>query len=111
MPNNSPTTSIPNKPLDVRLVETPAQPHWAFAPMEGFFQQGAIFDDPPINGGVIELHPAFCHQLLDMACAQGIGQIPPHAHQNDLWRKMGSLETDRHCRSPLLCTVYHRERP
>src|ERR687887_2711622 len=44
-------------------------------------------------------------ELFDMAVAQGIGDIPPHPHQNNLLRKMGSLETDCHRRSPSRCTV------
>ena len=41
--------------FDVRLVEAPAHPHRPLPSMERFFQLGAIFDHPSINGGVIHL--------------------------------------------------------
>jgi hypothetical protein len=44
-------------------------PHRPLAAVERFFQLGAILDDPPVNGGVIYLHPALFHELLDMAGA------------------------------------------
>jgi len=48
--------------------------------------------------------------LFDMAIAQGIGHVPPHTHENNILWKMGSLEADRHRRSPLLFTVDNRRR-
>src|SRR5439155_12825418 len=95
---------------NIRFVHAPADVHGPFASMQRFFQQGAIFDDPSINGGVIQLHPAFFHEFFDVACAQGIRQIPPDAHENDLLRKMRPLETDRHRRTPSCITVDHRGR-
>src|SRR5262245_43842397 len=50
-------------------------------------------------------------EFFDMPVAQGIGDIPPHTHRNNILRKMGSLETDRHRRPPSLCIVDYRERP
>jgi hypothetical protein len=97
--------------LDVGLIHPPTDPHRPLAPMEGFLQQRTVFHHPTLNGRVVERHAAFLHELFDMPVAQGIGDIPPHPHQNNLLRKMGSLETDRHRRSPSLRTVGHRERP
>jgi len=37
--------------------------------MKGFLQLGAIFDDPAVDGGVIDLHPTFCHEFFDMTRA------------------------------------------
>src|SRR6266446_66124 len=52
---------------------------------------------------VTDRHPALLHQLFDMPVTQGIGDIPAHAHEHDIWWKMGSLEADRHRRSSSLC--------
>src|SRR5215831_1513794 len=78
----------------------PAHPHWPLAPMEGFLQLRAIFDDSPVNRGVIHLHAPFLHEFFDMARAQRIRYIPADPHQNDLWGEMDPFETDRHCRLP-----------
>src|SRR5262245_11202282 len=60
--------------------------------------------------GVIYLHPTFFHESFDMARAQRIRHIPPHAHENDLLWEVGPLEAHRHRRSPSLCTIDDRER-
>src|SRR2546428_11129590 len=52
---------------------------------------------------ITDRHPALLHQLFDMPVTQGIGDIPAHAHEHDIWWKMGSLEADRHRRSSSLC--------
>src|SRR6266566_7612277 len=39
-----------------------------------------------------------------------IRYIPAYAHENDLLRKMGPLEADRHRHSPSLFTLSHRGR-
>src|SRR5262249_43713930 len=53
--------------LDVCLIHPPADPHRALAPMEGLLELRAIFDDPPVHGGVIHVHPPFFHEFFDMA--------------------------------------------
>jgi hypothetical protein len=68
--------------------------------MKGFLQLRAIFDDPPVNGGVIHLHPPFLHEFFDMARTQRVRHIPADAHENNLWGEMGTFEIDRHRRSP-----------
>src|SRR5262249_28576782 len=75
-------------------------PYRPLAAMEGFFELRAICDDPPVNGGVIHLHPAFLHEFFDMARAQWVGQIPADPHQNDLCGEMGPFETNCHRRLP-----------
>src|SRR5262249_23667884 len=97
--------------LDVRLVHPPAEPYRPLAAMKRRFQERALLHDPTLDVGAIDWHPTFLHQFLDMPVAQGIGDIPPHPHQHNLLWKMGSLETDRHRRSPSLGTVDYRERP
>src|SRR5215471_8073878 len=37
-----------------------------------------VLDDPPVNGGVIHLHPTFFHEFFDMARAQPIRHVPTH---------------------------------
>ena len=39
-------------------------------------------------------------ELLDMAGAERIRQIPANAHQHDFWWKMRTLETDCHRLAP-----------
>jgi hypothetical protein len=86
--------------LDVRLVHPPAHPHRTLAPMEGLLELRAIFDDPPVNGGVIHVDPTFLHEFFDMARAQGVGDIPADSHENNVLREMGPFEADRHRLSP-----------
>ena len=49
-----------------RFVHAPADVHGSFASMKRFFQQGVLFDDPSMHGGVIQLHPAFFHECFDV---------------------------------------------
>ena len=86
--------------LDRRLIKTPTHPHRALAPMEGGLQERTLFDDPALDGRVVDRHPALFHEFFHMPIAQGIRDIPPDPHQNDVLWKMGPLETDRHGRAP-----------
>ena len=85
--------------VNIGLVHAPTDPHGTLATMKGFLELGAKFDHLPVNGGVVHVNPTFCHEFLDVACAQRVRHIPAHPHEHDLWGKMGSLETDRHRRS------------
>jgi hypothetical protein len=78
--------------FDIGFIHTPTHPYRALAPVERLFELGAIFDDSPVNGGVIHLHPTFLHAFFDMACAQGIRHIPADSHQNNLAGEMRSFE-------------------
>jgi hypothetical protein len=69
---------------NIRLIHAPTGPNGPLAPVKGFLELGAIFDDLAVDGGVIHLHPPFLHEFFDMARAQRIGQIPADPHQNDL---------------------------
>ena len=42
---------------NIRLIHAPTGADGPFAPVKGFLELGAIFDHPPVNGGVIYLHP------------------------------------------------------
>src|SRR5262249_11129268 len=96
--------------LDVRLVHPPDEPHRTLTPMKCLFELGALCDDPPVNGGVIHVHPTFLHEFFDMVRAQRVRHIPADSHENNLWGKMGPFEIDRHRRSPSGCTVAQRGR-
>jgi site-specific DNA recombinase len=72
----------------------PAHPHRTLPPVKRLFQQRAILDSPPVDGGVIDVNPTFFHEFLDVACAQRVRDIPVHPHENDLWGEMGPLKTD-----------------
>src|SRR5215471_12511898 len=61
--------------------------------------------------GVVDRYAALLHEFFHMSIAQGVGHVPSHTHENDVLWEMGSLEADRHHRSPSLRTIGHRERP
>src|SRR5437870_8364062 len=59
---------------------------------------------------MINVHPTFLHEFLDVACAQRVRHIPAHPHENDFFREMGTLKTDRHRLSPSCISVGPRGR-
>src|SRR5262249_57345555 len=93
---------IPPLPLDLNIgfVHAPTHPYRTFAAMECLLELRAIFDDPPIDGGVIHLYSTFLHEFFDVTRAQRIRHIPADPHQNDLRGEMSTFEIDRHRRSP-----------
>jgi hypothetical protein len=52
--------------------------------------------DPALNGTVIHGIAAFLHQLLQVAMAERINHVPPHALQNDILLVMAAFETDHY---------------
>ena len=46
--------------LNVGLVHPPADPHRSLATVQGFFEERAVFDHPPVNGRVIHVDPTLC---------------------------------------------------
>src|SRR5215475_3539720 len=50
--------------LDICLVHTPTHPHRTLAAVERFFELRAVFDDPAVNGGVIQLHSTFLPEFF-----------------------------------------------
>src|SRR5262249_19717778 len=91
--------------LDGGFVHAPADPHGTLAPMEGVLQLGTILHHPALDGRVVDRYPALFHKFFDMPIAQGIREIPAHAHENNLLRKVGPLAADRHRYSPSLLTM------
>src|SRR4029077_14797945 len=88
--------------LDVRLVHPPTDPHRTLPAVERLLQQGTVFHDPTLDGGVVYRYPAFLQEFFDMPIAQGVGHIPAHTHQNDILGEMGTLEAHRHRLTPPL---------
>ena len=82
--------------LDVRLVHPPAAPHRVFAAMEGLFKPWGILQDPAVDRRMVDRYSALLPQFFQLAIAQGIGQVPPHAGQDDVLHDMSSLEADHH---------------
>src|SRR5437764_9315231 len=93
--------------LNIRLVHAPADPHRTLTPVKRLFQQGAVFHDPALDGGVVDRDSALLQEFFDMTVAQGIRHIPTHTHEDDIRWEMGPFETDCHCRAPSWCPVGH----
>ena len=100
---------IPITPLsldpNIRFLHPPADPDGPLAAVERRLQLRAVLDDPPVDGRMIHVDPAFKHQFFDMARAQRIRHIPADTGQNDCLREVGTLETHGHRRSPSLVTM------
>jgi hypothetical protein len=79
---------------NVRFVQAPAAPHRALTAVAGLFQEGAVLQDPALDGRVVDGHPTLLHEFFHLMVAQGIGQIPPHARQDNVSHKVGALEAD-----------------
>jgi hypothetical protein len=60
---------------------------------------GTVRYDPPVDGRMLNRAHTLLHAFFHLAIAQGIGHVPPHAGQDDLFHKMGPLEAD-HRHSP-----------
>ena len=86
--------------LNIRLIPPPTAPHRTLAPMECFLAEGALFDDPPVDGGVIDLPPSCLPEFFHMARAQRVRHIPTDTHENDFWGDMGPFDTAHHRRAP-----------
>src|SRR6266545_7684862 len=86
--------TFPPAAPNIRLIHPPAAPDRALAAVERRFELGTVFQDPPVDGGVIDGYPALLHEFFHLTVAQGIGQIPPHARQDHVSHKVGPLEAD-----------------
>jgi hypothetical protein len=94
--------------FDKRLIHPPAHPHRALAAMEGLFQLGTVFQDPTVDRGVIDRDTAFLHQLFHLAVAQGVGHVPPHTREDNIFHKVDPLNLTM-ISLPLI-TLSHRGR-
>jgi hypothetical protein len=66
--------------MEVPLTRTDPQCGWLERAQPPLDQRG-IGQNPPVEGGVIDLQAALQEQLLDVPVAQGIAQVP-----GDAWR-------------------------
>src|SRR5215207_5507697 len=64
---------------------------FAERPQPALDQRG-IDQDPAVEGGVVHLQTALPEQLLDVAVAQGIAQVPGDGLQDQRCLKMATLE-------------------
>lgn len=95
---------------DVRFIHPPAAPHRPLAAVERLFELRAVPEDPPVDGRVIHVDPTFAHEFFDVARAQGVGDLPADACQNNILREMRPLEAHGHRLSPSVFTLSHRGR-
>ncbi len=68
---------------DICLVHVPFPADRALASIELLQQQRGVVNRPAMDGGMVHRHASFGHHLFQIAQAQAIGQIPPHAQQDD----------------------------
>ena len=68
----------------VGLVHPPTAAHPTLAHAKGLIQQRRILQHPAIESGVVDLHAAFFHHLLELSIADRIRHIPAHTPEDDL---------------------------
>ena len=77
--------------LRVGLVHSPASTDQVLAPTKHSRQHRQHLDRPAVQRGVIDKDAALGHQLLDVAKAQRVGRLQPHAHQHHFQRVVHPL--------------------
>jgi len=82
---------IPADP-DVRLVYVPLSSDGPLAQIELLEQLGRVAHDPSMNGRMTDRDTALCHHIFQISQAQTVGQVAPHAQQDDLEIEMASVE-------------------
>src|SRR5439155_3959553 len=93
-----------------RLIHPPTDPDRPLVAVKRLLQLRTVLDDPPVDRGVIDLHPAFFHECFDMPRAQRVGDIPTDSPENDGWGEMRTFAADRHRRSPSCVILGYRGR-
>src|SRR6516225_3329750 len=87
-------SAVPSN-LYIRLIQPPGStgtPELAAKPL---IQKGRVMLDPAPDGDMIHHHSALCHHLLQIAVAQRIPQLPPHAQNDDDIVKVSPSERRR----------------
>jgi len=75
-------SAVPSN-LYIRLIQPPGStgtPELAAKPL---IQKGRVMLDPAPDGDMIHRNSALCHHLFQIAVAQRIPQVPPHAQNDD----------------------------
>src|SRR6266545_448677 len=93
---------------DGGFVHAPADPDQPLAPVKRLFQLWVVLHDPAVDGGMVDRHPTFLHEVFHMARAQRVSDIPADACQNNLLGEVGTFEADSHWYFPSLITLDHR---
>jgi len=77
------TVSIAPRTVDLEsgFVHAPTHPHRPLTPMKRVFEPRARLEHPSLKRGVIAFHPAFFHEVFDVACPQGRGHLPTNPHE------------------------------
>jgi hypothetical protein len=70
---------------DRGLIPTPADPDRARAAVERCCVRRALWQDPAVDGRVVDRHLAFLHPFFHLAIAQGIDDVPPPTGQNHVF--------------------------
>ncbi|RKT20821.1 hypothetical protein B0G69_4167 [Paraburkholderia sp. RAU2J] len=78
--------------LDVRFVHPPAPADRPLMLAKRFFEQRHEFDHPAVYRRMVHLETAFRHHLFQIAQAQRVRHVPPHAQQNHLQWVVQSLQ-------------------
>src|SRR5262249_39616844 len=66
---------------------------------ERFLKLWGVFDDPPIEGGMIDCHTPLAHHLLQLPIRNRIRYIPPYSPQDNFPLELTALEVD-HAAAP-----------
>ena len=88
-------------PAMVRVSGTP----WR---VKHLFELGALSDGPAVHRGMIDPDATSTHQFFDMTVAQWIRHRPPHAREDHVLWKVGTLEAYGHPSFPSLIALEHR---
>jgi hypothetical protein len=92
-PQDLPT--FPHRRRDVRFIHTPGVSGGFEVRLASFLQFWSVVLNPAVDGGMVHRESPFPHHFLEIAVAQRVAQVPPHAEQNDLSFVMTPFERVR----------------
>ena len=61
-------------------------------PPESLFHLGCVVLDPAVNGGVVHLYTALCHNLFEVTVANAVLAIPADTLEDNLTLKVAPFE-------------------
>jgi hypothetical protein len=80
---------------DIGLVHMPVAMGGLEVPAEAVVKLWGLGLDPAVDGARIDLDPSLGHDLLEVAVAQRVGQIPADAEQDHRTEKVAAFEGGR----------------
>jgi hypothetical protein len=95
--------------LNIRLIDSPRATRVALIPADQLLQLRSVLLDPTVDRGVMNFEATLLHHLRQVPIANVELQVPAHAQQNELGRKVTSLETVRH--PSILCEALFATEP